>query len=223
MSGDAQQTNSARIDALPVIAGLDLALAMRRLGGNSALTRKLVQRFAQTQCNTVERIRTALAINDMDSVMRQAHTTKGLAGNIGATPLFGLTQEVERAAKSGNLQALGLAVGEMETALLALIEQISRVMPPAALDETRLEASSIDPSRLEADLRHLALLLADDDSEAIKVVDSIADRLAALGHIGKGNEIRKLIERYDFEKALLSLDEIARTIGVEFSPNRSLP
>ena len=81
-----------------------------------------------------------------------------------------------------------------------------------------LESSSasgkVNMAVLAHELRQLAALLADDDSRAGKIVDGIADSLAAAGQDAPANQLKKLIAKYDFEGAMDKLNEIALALGI---------
>lgn len=70
------------------IEGIDIKSALGRVAGNEELLRKLLRRFVETQSDAVTRIKTALAINDLETAIIESHTIKGLAGSFGADTLF---------------------------------------------------------------------------------------------------------------------------------------
>jgi HPt (histidine-containing phosphotransfer) domain-containing protein len=74
-------------DGVPDIPGLDLKNALARVGGSVKLLRKLILRFGETQASVMARIDAAMETHDVETAVREAHTVKGLAGNIGATPM----------------------------------------------------------------------------------------------------------------------------------------
>ncbi|MCF8210471.1 MAG: response regulator [Rhodoferax sp.] len=222
-SRSAGPIDTARQDALPAIAGLDLALAMRRLGGNRTLMRKLVLRFAQAQRDTVHRIQQSIAGGDLATAAREAHTTKGLAGNIGANAILELAQSVERAALRAETEALPAALAALDAALAPLLVRIDQSLGQSTLPEPVLDAALVDRSQLSADLQQLAKLLADDDSAALKVVDSVAARLQALGQAGPASAMRKEIAQYDFESALHALRTAAQALDLALTPPANVP
>ena len=88
---------------LPVPAVLDIATALGRLGNNEALLKKLLALFRQTEADTLQRIRQALAAGDRTLAHRLAHTLKSTAGTVGANRL----QAAARAAEQGLLNSAG--------------------------------------------------------------------------------------------------------------------
>src|SRR5262249_47431342 len=67
--------------------GIDVAGALKRLGGNRALLARLLAEFARSQVGTVDKIRACLAQGAVEDAMRHAHTLKGVAANLSAARL----------------------------------------------------------------------------------------------------------------------------------------
>jgi len=199
---------------LPAIAGLDLGLAMRRMGGNVKLMLKLIGRFSETQTDAVARIRSAIAAGDMETATREAHTTKGLAGNIGATQLLALASAMEGALKSGDAQSQAAALDAMSAALSALLSHIAASVGPTAPPPQESVNGVVDRAALALELRQLAALLADDDSRASRLVESMGDKLRSVGQGTAGVQLQKLISKYEFEDALEKLREMAQSLDI---------
>ncbi|WP_305530424.1 Hpt domain-containing protein [Sulfuricurvum sp.] len=77
------------------IEGIDIKSALGRVAGNEKLLRKLLGRFVETQTDAITRIKTAIALNDLETAIRESHTIKGLAGNFGANTLFHNAETLE--------------------------------------------------------------------------------------------------------------------------------
>jgi signal transduction histidine kinase/DNA-binding response OmpR family regulator/HPt (histidine-containing phosphotransfer) domain-containing protein len=204
------------VGQLPQIEGLNLALAVQRLGGKSALVRKLVLRFSQTQRETANRIRQALQSGDLQCVVSEAHNTKGLAGNIGAMELHDLCHVVERAARLNDAAGLPDSVAAMDKLLSVLIRRIDAALDTGpVMSPGVLPGQNVDRRVLQQDLVDLAALLADDDSDAARRVDGIAGRLIALGYDRNAAEIKELIGTYDFEAALAAVNGTIRLLETQ--------
>ncbi|OGB30201.1 MAG: hypothetical protein A3F78_04715 [Burkholderiales bacterium RIFCSPLOWO2_12_FULL_61_40] len=203
---------------LPAIAGLDLNLAMRRMGGNAKLMRKLIARFAETQADAMARIQQAMDRRDLDTATREAHTTKGLAGNIGATQLLARAGAVESLLKAAQWDALPQALDAMAQELTGLLAQIAQALAPAVLTPGAAPLAAppvaVDREVLAKELQQLAALLADDDARAAKLVEGITDKLRNVGQGAVGSQIQKLIGKYEFEDALDKLKETAQALDL---------
>ena len=114
-------------DSLFAVPGLDTAAGLRRVGGKLNFYRKLLRQFVHGQSGVIQDIRIALAAANFQLASRLAHTLKGVAGNIGATPLSRIAAEVDDAIRESpggkatkvHLLRLGCALDELCTALAA--------------------------------------------------------------------------------------------------------
>ena len=199
---------------LPVIAGLKMAEAMRRVGGNATLMRKLLDRFVETQFDAMQRIVAAIENNQLETAIREAHTLKGLAGNIGAGGLADSAARVEHLLSLGSHDGLPQALAACTLALDELVPKIvlamqSRGNVPEAGGATVGQGAPVDRAQLEAGLRELSQLLQQDDAQAVKHLDGIGPVLVAAGQAEHARQLKRMLGQYDFEGALAQLGEVA--------------
>jgi two-component system sensor histidine kinase/response regulator len=215
----ANRTN--RDTGLPVIPGLDLDQALHRMGGNSKLILKLIRRFAETQTDAMLRVTAAIKADDIPSAIREVHTTKGLAGNIGATQFMALSSEVESALKRHQIEALPSLLAAWKTELQVIIKQIVNVTDiqtgtttiPETI-ENKHPPALIDRETFIAQWQQFAALLADNDTRAIKLLDGIEANLHDIGQSKTGDQLKQLIDQYLFEEALDLLTTTARSLDI---------
>src|SRR5688500_12100269 len=82
----ARREGAARCDeGLP---GIDRDIGLRRVAGNEALQAKLLLDFHRDYATSIERIQAAIREDRLGDAERQAHTLKGVAGNLGAMDLY---------------------------------------------------------------------------------------------------------------------------------------
>ncbi len=202
---------------LPAISGLDLTQALRRMGGSIALVRKMVRRFAETQATAINRINTAILARDMQAASREAHTTKGLAGNIGAMQLMALSATVETMLKSHQSAALPSAMNAMEEELTNVIKHINLSLdtdtsaPSATASSTN---APIDPANLAQQLQELAAMLNNNDTRAEKLANSLSESLNNIGRAEFAKQLTVLIGEYEFDEALASLKATALELDI---------
>ncbi|KJU81989.1 multi-sensor hybrid histidine kinase [Candidatus Magnetobacterium bavaricum] len=203
-------------DCVPEIPGLDISSALRRVGGNAKLLRKIWSRFRQTQSGVIDRIKAALDGTDIETAIREAHTVKGLAGNIGANDVYEVSGMVEDILKEPEMPGLKQAMQTMQQTLANLMTRLSEALPESEdAAEGVTPASAVDVKALAGQMRELATLLSDDDSRAANMVDDIAARLAAVGHTDNARAIKNSISNFEFEEALSKLRQTAKTMGIE--------
>lgn len=73
-------------------AEVDTDGAIGRFAGNSGLYEKFLYKFLDDPCFAL--IEQALGQNDMDNMLKAAHTLKGVAGNLGLTRLYTACSEL---------------------------------------------------------------------------------------------------------------------------------
>ncbi|CAK0776924.1 hypothetical protein WCLP8_5510002 [uncultured Gammaproteobacteria bacterium] len=207
-----------RVDGILDIPGMDINGALVRMGGSAKLLRKLVQRFGETQADAVVRIKAALAKGDAETATREAHTVKGLAGNIGAPVMAECAALVEgllsRRETNGLDDALAVMAAELGSLQARISAALTPVSGPASVPPAELPPVVVDKDALRADLRQLDALLADSDSEAEAVAEGLGERLNALGQGQAAQDLLRLVDEIEFDAARDRLSEIARTLDI---------
>lgn len=183
------------------IEGVDTEGALRRVGGNKKLLLKLLGRFIETQSNVVERIEMALDGNDMESAIREAHTIKGVAGNIGATFLYQCAENLEIVLKTGEVSTLSNALQTTQGELERLISTISDTLKQLDIVPKNMNSDIVDMKTFRADIRAFEALLTSLDSKSGKAIDELLSRFTTLGQESNALKIQKLVYEFEFEVA----------------------
>jgi len=186
-------------DTMPDVPGLDAASGLKRVAGNRALYRSLLEKFVEGQAGAPDAIRAALDAGDLALAERFAHTLKGVSGNIGAKAVQDAAAEVERAINRKTEMATGMARLEIELAAVVKPLQVALGTGRAA---TAAPAVGVSAESARAAAKKLEAYLAESDGE---VVDFLAAQEGVLS-VALGTErladIRAAMERYDFKAAL---------------------
>jgi signal transduction histidine kinase/DNA-binding response OmpR family regulator/HPt (histidine-containing phosphotransfer) domain-containing protein len=122
----AKPQQSAVIEPLPDVPGIDVALGVRQVGGKVATFYSLLNKFSVDERNAVDEIRQALALSDLDVAERQVHTLKGIAGTLGAQTLQNQAEMLEDRIRNGTCTDIALQCVEQE--LVALIASIDHAL-----------------------------------------------------------------------------------------------
>jgi HPt (histidine-containing phosphotransfer) domain-containing protein len=196
------------------IEGMDIKSALGRVAGNEKLLRKLLGRFLETQSNVTLRIKAALDAHDMETATREAHTIKGLAGNIGADALFKYAEELEHKFKKGEVTHLDSTLDTFESELSSLMHKISLSLgqPKDTVFASDAVVSDVQKSALISALHELDTKLQELDSDAIDSIEAISDTLAALGQGNPTRQMQQQIENFDFEEARETLHHIVNAL-----------
>ncbi len=122
----AAQVASSAGDAFPDVAGIDRAWVARTLGDDSAFFLHLLRRFTRESADAVKEIRDNLAQGERETALRQLHTLRGNAGNLGALALM------EAAGALESLIQAGLATRDLEERLADLDHQLEALLLASA-------------------------------------------------------------------------------------------
>ncbi len=179
---------------------VDAEIGMRRVLGKRDRYIKMLDRFAESQAAAGERIAAALAAGDLESAEREAHTTRAVAGNIGALEIVARAEEVEQAIQSRrkpeDVEPLLDRLAASLRPVLAGIAALPELARPSPSPVTAVSAPDASDT-----LARLRRLLDDDDAEAQDL--AAAEQPAIRAAVGDRlfDPLMQAIEAFDFEKA----------------------
>ncbi|MCF6440005.1 response regulator [Pseudoalteromonas luteoviolacea] len=206
---DSEQPQTAMGDTdYPDIEGIDTGIAISISQGDSALFKRLLKRFVDRQQHFHAHFEEALEQQhtDPDAPMRCAHTLKGTAGNIGATQVQAVADELEQlcADKQPHTSALNQVHEKLEPLIFAIQQvlnnQSNEVKSPV------LQSSALTEQQVAQMLEQLTVLLEDYDTEAIDLVSELLPVYEGTKFVDAFQQLVSLIDDYDFDaaKALLA-------------------
>jgi two-component system sensor histidine kinase/response regulator len=201
----------------PELPGFSVVSGLERVGGNKQLYKRLLSKFRESQEDAVERIKAALRAGDLETATRFAHTVKGVAGNLGAEELYGVSAALEKAIKEGERDTLDeritafashldLVMGGIKILEGSRSEQVASAMPPRR-DSTDIEA-------VKALLKEIGLLLESDLAEAMNRLGVLGKHLARSPAREEFQRLEKHVEGFDTDSALKSIERIARDLDI---------
>ncbi|WP_424043743.1 response regulator [Methyloceanibacter sp.] len=197
------QVCGASSDEAPLeIAGIDVASALKRTGGNRTRYESLLRRFAQQQADTVEIIQKALSSGDTATAERMAHSLKGAAGTLGATAVAEAAAKTEKAVRAG--QGIDITLASLSDDLAIAVSAIQAVLSEGA-PVNGGDAASTDPEAVTETLTRLKHLLESDDAEASDFIVEASPHLSGVLTSKEIEDLNSLIGEFDFDAALKCL------------------
>jgi PAS domain S-box-containing protein len=191
------------------IEGLDLAAGLARLMGSQELYRSMLQRFAESQADSPQKIEAAALVNDYPLAERLAHTAKGTAATLAATALqadaFALEQALARAAPEAVWRPLWQAYRDTLQRLMTALRPVLARSPADALATEAAPAKTADAAKANRVRARLEQLLRDDDPEAAEWLDSHAVLLQQTLGVEPVQEMRAALRNFDLDTALATL------------------
>ena len=208
-------TNAADVGfpPMPDIPGLDTVLGLRQAQQQTSLYQQLLRRFVQDQGDTPARLAGAIAAQRWDEALRLAHTTKGVAAQIGARAVRDRAAALEIALRNqaGPTRVESLHA-DLTHALQALIAALDQALADAHRPDTRgaehtkkLEDAAVQESTLTKDwpvLREqLLTLLGANDVQSLDLAEQAQALLrTALGG-ADARAFTEALENFDFAAA----------------------
>jgi len=191
--------------SIPELPGIDTDEGLGRVAGNKRLYLKLLRKFRDSQGGAAGEVESLIRADDMDAALHVVHTLKGVAGNIGAGPLHAAAKRLEHALKK-KPDAVGEALSAMRVELERVVNGLS-----ALVEDTTPEITAMDDEAVTDLMHRLRNQLQDSDASAVDTLDLL---VKGAGHGPYQNDLaqlRRLIEQYDFEEALVIVDRLTRT------------
>ena len=105
-----------------------MAASVRRIGGNVALYRSLLDKFRVNHGNFAGSFRQALAAGDRSTAERQAHTLRGIAGTLGAETLQDLAASLESCIRKGESAEVDPLLARVDKELAMFISGIDQAL-----------------------------------------------------------------------------------------------
>ena len=134
-----------------------------------------------------------------------AHTAKGVAGNIGANELHAAAEKVDIACKEQDAAAVDQALPALEEATQRVIASLSVLDASSSPKETGKPAEQVDPQALLQAVSGIEALLQNNSFTVLKELESLQPKFEGTAFAGAFAEMLRFAEQYDFDDALAAL------------------
>jgi PAS domain S-box-containing protein len=213
---EARPTKVAEDGILPEIEGVDVAGGLRRVAGNKRLYRDLLVQFGAKQADAGSQIAAAIESGDRKLAERIAHTVKGVAGNIGLGQVFTVAEKLERAIREVNA-TVPVLVEEFAQALSCQVQAIQQAMRDVTRERPAgTRSQGFDARAAAAAIAHLRTLLESNDGDAAEAFLALEEALEGICDETRLDVLQAAIREFDFDGALLRLNEIAKEYGADW-------
>jgi len=198
------------IDELP---GVSVKDALVRLGGNSNLYLKLVNKFLAESTNSAEKIKKLLTEENINDAKTEAHTMKSVAGNLGAEKLSDVAKNLDINLKSGGNEATEDLLDEYAKELEIAVDSFRKVVESAVKPEEKMRvAIDFDSATLDK-LKKMAELYDQDLSAAMEIAEGLSDSIPD-SFKDLWGAITNALEGFDTEEAeKLTIELISKISG----------
>lgn len=193
-------------EQFPKLAGIDTRIGLATTQRNSKLYRKLLLKFRDSHRNFESKFSAALASEDDGEATREAHTLKGVAGNIGAKGVQIAAKALEMACRQRK------EVEALKPLVQRVIDELTFVIDGLALldagDPKSASEEPVDPKKVKILLDQLRELLKDDDTDAADVIDELQSLSGHGIDMQLLHGLASAVGDYDFEAAIPYLSQL---------------
>jgi HPt (histidine-containing phosphotransfer) domain-containing protein len=114
---------------LPVgVVGLDVRAGLRRFAGMKKLYIDTLLKYLNETADVVDLLRRSIAVGDIQTASRDAHTLKGMSGMVEAREIYGLALSVEQMLNGGDVEAAMVLIMRHEAKLSPLRDDIQAAL-----------------------------------------------------------------------------------------------
>ncbi|MGE4536217.1 MAG: response regulator [Desulfovibrio sp.] len=179
---------------------LDTRLGLSRVRGNEALYRRLLRQFTTKFREIPATVPNGPVEGQISEARREAHSLKGVAGNIGAKALYAAAQELEDCLRSplADCRDAGERCQRALTAVNARIEQI--LAAPGGPERPTGKEPDQRPTDVASGLDALLGLLARNDTQALTTYERLAEALGGLAPDASA-ALGAALRQFDFREA----------------------
>ncbi|MCX4025506.1 transporter substrate-binding domain-containing protein [Endozoicomonas sp. SM1973] len=212
-----KRVNQPQLEWPEQLASIDLTAGLSRVMQNQVLYCKLLRDFINQQPANLQSLEQSLTSQDWEQALYQAHTMKGVAGNIGANELQDSCLALEKLLKAEQFEQAEQALNQLEACSQMLSEELSQ-LPGVIIDDTTTDTQTTVEAEVAGEhdsnnapstdeLGQLKNMLASGDTEVMAVWQKLMPQLTnaldpkLLGQIGEK------IDNFDFDEALHLVEE----------------
>ncbi len=199
--------------AIPAIPGVDVTGALYRLTGDVRLYLQLLRKFMENQTGTAAALESALGSGDRSLAERLAHTTKGVAGNIGAYGVQEVAAELAASIRHNDPPELTREILQRFAEEMADLVATLREALAVPGDDAEAAVAAADSTKVRAVLIRLLRYIEEDDGKAGYYLGECRNELAGLPQ----EDMEKLgscLANFDYDKALAILKALAEKTGI---------
>ena len=195
-----------------VVSQLDTQFALRRLGNDQKLYRRLLGLFREEKSDLIRELHQALQDNDLILARRLAHTLTGTAASIGAATLSDAARQLELAIAAKEQNLFDEYLLQVEIHLKRVLSALANLKQKQRPDSTQSSENNLAESitRLRPHINHLARLLLENDAQAVAVMGTIMDVTIDAKLQQSLQPVENAVRRYDFGLAHMELQLLAQ-------------
>ena len=201
------------------MAGINFEAGINRLLGDEELFLELLNDFSNHYACVFQDLRTALEENNIDSVLKIAHTLKGAAGNLSAYTIQDTALKLENEVLLNDFEKNEELLKILEEAFTTL-KKWNEVSKDDRNIEPRVE-KEFNYSEVAVIVRKLVKLVWEDDYDAGSSLLELKSYMKDSMCKAEIQELTECINKFDYQAAKIHLNKIAETLKIELEVNKN--
>lgn len=197
---DLEQRDFDFLRAINMMDDIDVKSALRLVSGDIGYYRNMLEMFIDHHNKDYENIKQAYEAQEFDTLVRMAHTLKGVSGNLGFTKIHIQTTKLEKMAKDkDDLRAIDHVMQEFEEHFMSLLKRLDQLIHKKSTVSPKTKADL--HNQTDVAISDLIVLLENSD---IKVLEWLENNRSLIEQKTKLNyaELHRLVTNFDFIEAL---------------------
>ncbi|TXT35592.1 MAG: PAS domain-containing protein [Comamonadaceae bacterium] len=195
---DSDRLVAAQLASIP---GLDVKAGLKIVSGKMAAYQRVLRMFAKGHADDVDTLRAHLQHQQFHEAQNMAHTLKGSAGNIGASGIGRIAQELEQSIKLRSTEQIQGLLKQLGTDLPQILEGIKSRLTTAQTTGAS-NATDSQPLPLHRIVQELGALLDTGDMAARRYFEQHHASLVAAMGTATVDIMEQHIGRFAYDKAL---------------------
>ena len=195
-----------------LIEGLNYEKGVSRVGGKRKFYKKLLFDFIVSYENSCKKIADNIAIENWEEAVREAHTLKGVSGNLSIDSIHKKSMELENYIKEKDNSNIKKLILETEIEIQNFIKNLKKYDIKEKEETKKIEAPKEEITKV---VKELMEKIKEDSVEASDILEKLKNGIGE----GFDEEIQKIgnaIEEYAFEEAVEPLENIANKLEIVF-------
>ena len=201
------------------MAGINFEAGINRLLGDEELFLELLNDFSNHYACVFQDLRTALEENNIDSVLKIAHTLKGAAGNLSAYTIQDTALKLENEVLLNDFEKNEELLKILEEAFTTL-KKWNEVSKDDRNIEPRVE-KEFNYSEVAVIVRKLVKLVWEEDYDAGSSLLELKSYMKDSMCKAEIQELTECINKFDYQAAKIHLNKIAETLKIELEVNKN--
>ena len=197
-----KKENESDEPVIPDFQLINTADGLMRLNYNKKLYLEVLHSFRNRFSNFENNIKSLISSGDMVTAEREAHTLKGVAGNIGADSVAKAAQALESKFKqSDNMNEVNELISKVSSILIMTLKELE-VLPDETIEDSEEETEFIEFDKLKILLGELIVLMEEDDFAVKDRFEELQNLKGIRKFSSELNNIKDKISEYNYEVAI---------------------